>query len=283
MGEETLLIVGNGFDLSMGFKTSYGDFMKSSFFPKYDSTLCSHLRKQFQENMGWIDIEKELSEFSSMLISMKQDAKKKHIKWEYDSFREEYEELKSSLKAYLQEETKRAFGPSPDNPAKRVIDQLPAESKIISFNYTSIIERMTRDRFCASKGNLLHIHGSLAPNDDIVFGVEDSAKLPKEHVFLYKAHSPHLKVQEFSDWLNSAERIIFYGYSLGDTDHQYFEKFFRKLCSDDRTYTELVFYYYDQSSYDNLIWQLQMLTNHKLTQLQILNKIEFPIFRNTII
>lgn len=32
MGEETLLIVGNGFDLSMGFKTSYGDFMKSSYF-----------------------------------------------------------------------------------------------------------------------------------------------------------------------------------------------------------------------------------------------------------
>ena len=29
MGEETLLIVGNGFDLSMGFKTSYGDFMVS--------------------------------------------------------------------------------------------------------------------------------------------------------------------------------------------------------------------------------------------------------------
>ena len=275
MGEETLLIVGNGFDLSMGFKTSYGDFMKSSFFPKYDSTLCSHLRKQFQENMGWIDIEKELSEFSSMLISMKQDAKKKHIKWEYDSFREEYEELKSSLKAYLQEETKRAFGPSPDNPAKRVIDQLPAESKIISFNYTSIIERMTRDRFCALKSNLLHIHGSLAPNDDIVFGVEDSAKLPKEHVFLYKAHSRHLKVQEFSDWLNSAERIIFYGYSLGDTDRQYFEKFFRKLCSSDSIYTELIFYYYGQASYDNLIWQLQVLTNHKLTQLQIQNKIEF--------
>lgn len=191
------------------------------------------------------------------------------------SLREEYDELKSSLKFYLQEETKRAFGPSPDNPAKGVINQLPADSKIISFNYTSIIERMTRDRFCTSKGNLLHIHGSLAPNDDIVFGVEDSAKLSKEHVFLYKAHSRHLKVQEFSDWLNTAERIIFYGYSLGDTDRQYFESFFRKLCSGDTTCTELVFYYYGQSSYDNLIWQLQMLTNHKLTQLQILNKIEF--------
>lgn len=276
MGEETLLIVGNGFDLSIGFKTSYGDFMKSSYFPHEEtSNLCSYLHKQYEENMGWIDIENELSEYSRMLTTKKLNAKKYNTILDIDSLREEYDELKSSLKCYLQEETKRAFGPSPDNPAKRVIDQLPAESKIISFNYTSIIERMTRDRFCASKGNLLHIHDSLAPYDDIVFGVEDSAKLSKEHVFLYKAHSPHLKVQEFSDWLNSAERIIFYGYSLGDTDRQYFEKFFRKLCSDDRTYTELVFYYYDQSSYDNLIWQLQMLTNHKLTQLQILNKIEF--------
>ena len=276
MGEETLLIVGNGFDLSMGFKTSYGDFMKSSYFPHEEtSSLCSYLHNQYEENMGWIDIENELSEYSRILTTKKLNAKKFNTILDIDSLREEYDELKSSLKCYLQEETKRAFGPSPDNPAKRVIDQLPAESKIISFNYTSIIERMTRDRFCASKGNLLHIHGSLAPYDDIVFGVEDSAKLSKEHVFLYKAHSPHLKVQEFSDWLNSAERIIFYGYSLGDTDRQYFEKFFRKLCSDDRTYTELVFYYYDQSSYDNLIWQLQMLTNHKLTQLQILNKIEF--------
>ena len=61
-------------------------------------------------------------------------------------------------------------------------------------------------------------------------------------------------MQEYSDWLNSAERIIFYGYSLGDTDRQYFEKFFRKLCSGDSSYTELVFYYYGQASYDNS-WQ----------------------------
>lgn len=276
MGEETLLIVGNGFDLSMGFKTSYGDFMKSSYFPHEEtSSLCSYLHKQYEENMGWIDIENELSEYSRILTTKKLNAKKFNTILDIDSLREEYDELKSSLKFYLQEATKRAFGPSPDNPAKRVIDQLPADSKIISFNYTSIIERMTRNRFCTSKGNLLHIHGSLAPYDDIVFGVEDSAKLSKEHVFLYKAHSRHLKVQEFSDWLNTAERIIFYGYSLGDTDRQYFENFFRKLCSGDNTYTELIFYYYGQASYDNLIWQLQVLTNHKLTQLQIQNKIEF--------
>lgn len=275
MGEETLLIVGNGFDLSMGFKTSYGDFMQSSFFPKSNSALCSYLWNEYRENMGWIDIENELTKYSKQFDRFELTPKIGKIQMGEEVFREEYEELKSSLKSYLQEECKGSFCTRQGNPAKRVIDKLPADSKIISFNYTNIIERLTRDRFCTSKGNLLHIHGSLAPSDDIVFGVEDSAELSKEHVFLYKAHSRHLKVQEFSDWLNSAERIIFYGYSLGDTDRQYFEKFFRKLCSSDSIYTELIFYYYGQASYDNLIWQLQVLTNHKLTQLLIQNKIEF--------
>ena len=45
-GEETLLIVGNGFDLSMGFKTSYGDFMKSSYFPTWKSTYKKCLREE---------------------------------------------------------------------------------------------------------------------------------------------------------------------------------------------------------------------------------------------
>lgn len=172
MGEETLLIVGNGLDLSMEFKTSYGDFMQSSYFPnKETSSLCSYLYDQYEENMGWIDIENELSEYSRILTTKKLNAKKFNTILDIDSLREEYDELKSSLKVYLHEETKRAFAPSPDNPAKRVIDQLPADSKIISFNYTSIIERLTWDKFKDSKGNLLHIHGSLAPYDDIVFGV----------------------------------------------------------------------------------------------------------------
>ena len=175
MGEETLLIVGNGFDLSMGFKTSYGDFMKSSFFPNEEtSTLCSYLHKQYEENMGWIDIENELSKYSKLLSRYELTPETGKIEMGAEFFREEYEELKSSLKSYLQEETKGAFATRQDNPAKRVIDNLPADSKIISFNYTSIIERMTRNRFSASKGNLFHIHGSLAPCDDIVFGVDAS-------------------------------------------------------------------------------------------------------------
>ena len=92
---------------------------------------------------------------------------------------------------------------------------------------------------------------------------------------MYKAYSQSLKARDFSLWLDSAERVIFYGYSLGDTDCQYFESFFQKLCSEKSRNMDLVFYYYGQSSYDNLIWQLQMQTKHKLTQLQTYNQIEF--------
>lgn len=275
MEKDTLLIVGNGFDLSMGFKTSYGDFMRSQYYQKNNSSLCSYLSSKYRENMGWIDIENELSEYSKLLSKFELTPKTGKIQLGAEVFREEYGELKSSLKNYLQEETKGTFRTNQDNSAKRVIDQLPADSKIISFNYTSIIERLTWDKFKDSAGNLLHIHGSLASYDDIVFGVEDSAKLPKEHVFLYKAYSQNLKAREFSLWLDSAERVIFYGYSLGDTDRQYFENFFQKLSSEKIRNMDLVFYYYGQSSYDNLIWQLQMLTKHKLTQLQTYNQIEF--------
>lgn len=118
MGEETLLIVGNGFDLSMGFKTSYGDFMRSSFFPESNSALCSYLWNEYRENMGWIDIENELTKYSKQLDRFELTPKIGKIQMGEEVFREEYEELKSSLKNYLQEECKGSFCTRQGNPAK---------------------------------------------------------------------------------------------------------------------------------------------------------------------
>ena len=51
--KKTLLIVGNGFDLSMGFKTSYGDFMKSSFFQNMILFYVLILESNFKRI--WVD------------------------------------------------------------------------------------------------------------------------------------------------------------------------------------------------------------------------------------
>lgn len=42
---------------------------------------------------------------------------------------------------------------------------------------------------------------------------------------MYKSHSPYQKVKGLPYILDNAERIIFFGYSLGQTDHSYFDDF----------------------------------------------------------
>lgn len=78
-----LVIIGNGFDLDLGLKTSYADFMMSKVFEKYrnDShlettsyarqNLFDILQKQFDSNdKKWIDVEIELREFAKMSICL---------------------------------------------------------------------------------------------------------------------------------------------------------------------------------------------------------------------
>ena len=137
MGENELLIVGNGVDLNIGFKTSYADFMKSEYFPKQgSSSLCAYLSSVKRRNMGWIDIEKELANYSKGLSEMKLNTKADKEKWGTETFRREYEELKESLKFYLQNETNRTFNVRCNCNAVRVLNQLQNGGKIISFNYT---------------------------------------------------------------------------------------------------------------------------------------------------
>jgi len=60
-----VLIIGNGFDLCLGRKTSYKDFCQSQFCPKdYPSPLIKHLNDKWNDNLDavkWYDLENELS------------------------------------------------------------------------------------------------------------------------------------------------------------------------------------------------------------------------------
>lgn len=59
-----VLILGNGFDLDLGLKTSYKDFWESEFCPKdYPSPLIHHLNQRWPDNLDavkWYDLENEL-------------------------------------------------------------------------------------------------------------------------------------------------------------------------------------------------------------------------------
>ena len=59
-----VLILGNGFDLDLGLKTSYKDYWKSSYCPKdYPSPLIRHLNNRWDKDIDkvrWYDLENEL-------------------------------------------------------------------------------------------------------------------------------------------------------------------------------------------------------------------------------
>ena len=64
-----IIIIGNGFDLSLGLKTSYKDFIESDSFTlllKKENSLTIYLNGK-QEINNWVDIEKELTEYSKLV------------------------------------------------------------------------------------------------------------------------------------------------------------------------------------------------------------------------
>lgn len=63
-----VLILGNGFDLDLGLKTSYKDFWESEFCPKdYPAPLIRHLNQRWKDGLDavkWYDLENELLEYA---------------------------------------------------------------------------------------------------------------------------------------------------------------------------------------------------------------------------
>ena len=65
--KKKVLIIGNGFDLNLGRKTSYKDFYESKFCPKdYPAPLIYHLNTKWDDNLDevkWYDLENELERY----------------------------------------------------------------------------------------------------------------------------------------------------------------------------------------------------------------------------
>lgn len=94
-----LLIIGNGFDLSLNLKTSYSDFINSRHFLEYgyrNEELHKHLYDK-HEIQNWIDVELELKKYALKLLPspiiphISEDQKIKR-----DKFKPQYENLYAS-------------------------------------------------------------------------------------------------------------------------------------------------------------------------------------------
>lgn len=285
---KTVLIIGNGFDLNIKMPTSYSDFMASKYFKKLLSTenyLASYLVNKKQYHGNWIDIEKELGSYAKVLADYDIHEIAKEVRYDRSlddlrkSFRDDFISMCSALNDYLKEiEKVGRFNEGHDKShAYKLIEKIIHERKssyIVSFNYTNFIEKVIKEiNHNCTDFHISQVHGSL--KNGIVFGVQDSMELQREHVFLYKSHNRYQDVRRLPQILENASQIIFFGYSLGETDHSYFDDFFKNQTKKDCRSKSFVFHHYGQDAYDDIIWQLKTLTNNRTSYLNQYNTIEF--------
>jgi hypothetical protein len=249
------LIVGNGFDLNIGLRTSYADFLRSDFFPRDEdaASLAAHLKAR-HEIEGWVDVEAEIANFSA---GQPARATLKH----------EYKTLRESLCNYIQSidkaqipEASKAF-----DVFKRLAESTPLN--VITFNYTRTTEYLLeglRARGVNAVADIIHLHGT-AESKNIIFGVDDHAGISDRHSFLFKTSARNFAGRGIVPMLLQSSETHWFGHSLGSPDHMYFREYFSVVVDQitDRTFN---FYHYGDDGSDALHTQLQALTQRRVAK-----------------
>lgn len=253
----TVVVIGNGFDLNLGLNTSYRNFLDSQHFPdsRDPSTLAGHLKATLALQ-NWVDVEVELANFSS------RNSKRPSVK-------AEYAELRKCLITYIASiDTENMDSRSH---AYRLLQNhvVGSDFQIINFNYTNSVETALKQLHVAEsdfQDRIRSVHGTCALQD-IVFGVDDSASVALDHVFLFKSTAGNFSASGITSLLRTAKVIHFFGHSLGHPDHMYFTDFFRALVSSHHG-LNIHFHHYTESGMLDLHKQLRAMSFGKVAKLK---------------
>ena len=255
-----ILVIGNGFDLNIGLKTSYYDFIQSTEFSEQEKdSLFTHLEKEKKRN-SWLDVELELSKYSNAPDESKQKTP--------DSIYASFELLRKTLIAYLKREQEREI--KQESKAYELIkNNFDDETIVINFNYTSTVQKiLAREKINYKPEQILHLHGDLI-NNDIIIGVHDTCEVARGCSFLMKsAHTVDRKILRLESLQNDYKDFHFFGHSLGETDSSYLKTFVERLPSLKGSGIALNVYTHSDGSWFDIHEKLNIYTVRRVGQLQ---------------
>lgn len=271
----SVLLIGNGFDLDLGMKTSYKDFANSKLWPFnspiYGKGLGEFLNK-IKETERWLDLENELANYAKTVSS---DNLSNEQLIRFDN--EDFNLLVSKLKMYLQSEQQDLHKNAHECKAKYILSEFSKKGNyfIHSFNYTSIYYIAQELGIRLDKGRIEYIHGTLEHND-LILGTGENKNLPDEYDWLYKTFNKNYSSNNLADSLANADEICIFGHSLGENDFDYFKPFFQKISQHtDLTYhnqmtdrrLKLTIYTKNEESEIDLKRKISKLTDNHLLDL----------------
>ncbi|WP_309260388.1 bacteriophage abortive infection AbiH family protein [Bacillus cereus] len=279
-----LFIIGNGFDLGHGLPTQYwnfrcyleehqGDFLRD-FEEKYylgGEWLQTYLWNDLEYNLANIDehvlIEQMLQKTDLGLESGNigiEDTLNNYFGGEFKYIEELTYYLKEWIEVVNQELAVKNRRTSLINENHQDI--------FINFNYTTTLE----DIYNSSRSNVLHIHGVVNSDDELVLGHSNSSRIDyfkenytdyqntfdEQRAPIYKVLADYCSktykdVDNYIDQLfplnfDAVERVIIIGHSLGDVDLPYFKEVKEQVNEN----TEWHVYYFVENEIENFRNQL---------------------------
>lgn len=237
-----VVVLGNGFDLDLGLKTKYSDFVDSKeWADMYNErvkkepfpVLIQYLYgKRFTDN--WFDIESALLEY----VSPKADGSFVNNE---KTDKDDYSLLCTTLLRFLRNQLKKAPDIY-DRPGAKFLRALPKNDNCIlySFNYTpiGIINNMAIGHNhiteCEALHGCLHNHclsEYYKEDNQIILGFEtnDITNIAPGYSFMIKSNSSIYKPSNIVFDLGNAKEVVIYGHSLNAIDFCYFKDYFKLL------------------------------------------------------
>lgn len=264
-----VMIIGNGFDLDVGLKTSYRNYFDSGALNKYRNQEIVRSLYTTRAQQNWIDIEEF---FRGKSMSMTASAASFIL--------EAFDYVRETLLDYIKNLSYESLR---DNPtAIQILREVlrAGDLKIFNFNYTDlhkICDHYNLSLTCEP----ISIHGKASDNS-IIFGFDDNAN-PRspECCQMIKSHSKHCFSANINEALENADEVIFFGHSLGITDYHYFSDFFlsqTKSQHKEKFRKKIIrIFTYDERSRQQILLQLREMNDHKTNLLYDLN--DFGIYR----
>ena len=285
-------IVGNGFDLNLGLKTSYKNFYEFYIKQESKSNNVVLLKKEIESYLdnkptieNWSDLELELGRFTSKIKSVEEfELVRQDIIFNLSVYLKSIENSFEQKKINTHELSVYLSSPHSElrNGDRIIFESLLNSLKheiayidIISFNYTSILDNLIQSFIgktmsfakAISKNSVIrkvkHIHGSL--EERMIIGVNDNSQVLNDNfnkdidfseAFIkteYNKASSHLVDDECISLIKNANIICIFGSSLGLTDKFWWELICERLLKQN---CKLIIYQKNFNIVNNLHYNL---------------------------
>ena len=235
--EETLYIIGNGFDLYHGAKSKYRHFCSwlnlNDHEDFVDDMEWFFLRLNYQQCSLWSNFENVLRTYDSQDLYHQLRHKTDDV-WNEEALNksvEEFDKLVSDIRPLIKEWAKN-INIQNLSPKHRL--ELSKESLYLTFNYTKILEQY----YGIPENKICHIHGSIDDEEILtghdmsftpldVYADKDEEERPRRKIVeimnkLDKSIKRNIQKRSFFNTLQDISNIVVIGHSMSTIDIPYF-------------------------------------------------------------